>query len=55
MSRRGAGKGGMQSAGVHPSIWCPKCGKRAARYEPGRGWMHFTKAGCVWHREEERS
>ncbi len=52
MRRRTGAKGGMQSTGAHPSIWCKKCGKPAARYEPGRGWMHFTKARCVWHKEE---
>lgn len=48
----GAGQGGMQSAGVHPSIYCPVCGKPAVRYEPGWGWMHFTKKGSVWHKEK---
>jgi len=42
----------MQSAGVHPSIYCPVCRKPAARYEPGVGWMHFTKTGSVWHKEK---
>lgn len=28
------------------------CKKPAARYEPGRGWMHFTKTGSVWHKEK---
>ena len=53
MSRRsGNSRGGMQSAGVHPSIYCPVCRKPAARYEPGVGWMHFTKTGSVWHKEK---
>lgn len=55
MSRRGGSRGGMQCAGVHPSIYCGKCGKPAARYEPGKGWMHFAKKGVVWHKEEEGS
>ena len=43
MSRRsGNSRGGMQSAGVHPSIHCQVCEKPAARYEPRVGWMHFT-------------
>lgn len=50
MSRRGNSRGGMQCAGVHPSIYCGKYGKPAARYEPGKGWMHFTKKGVVWHK-----
>ena len=31
---------------------CPVCGKPAARYEPGVGWMHFTKIGSIWHKEK---
>ena len=45
-------KGGMQSAGVHYSILCPKCGKPAARAEFGATkdrYLHFTRAGSVWH------
>jgi hypothetical protein len=53
MSRRsGNSRGGMQSAGVHPSIYCQVCEKPAARYEPRVGWMHFTKTGSVWHKEK---
>lgn len=46
------GKGGMQTAGLHCSIICPKCGKPAARMEETqdrRRYMHFTKRGSVWH------
>ena len=45
-------KGGMQSAGVHYSILCPKCGKPAARAELGvtkTRDLHFTRKGSVWH------
>lgn len=47
-----AGKGGMQSAGVHYSIFCPKCGKPSARAEEtvkGIRYLHFTRKGSVWH------
>jgi len=49
-------KGGMQTAGTHPSIYCPKCGKPAARKELKDGrweYMHFTKKSVVWHKEPE--
>lgn len=49
MRRSGFSKGGMQSANTHCSIFCEKCGKAAARYEPEKGWMHFTKYGSIWH------
>lgn len=45
-------KGGMQTSGLHYSIYCPKCGKPAARKETGKGterYLHFTKKGAVWH------
>lgn len=50
MRRSGCSKGGMQSNAAHYSIFCEKCGKVAARYEPEKGWMHFTKHGCIWHK-----
>jgi hypothetical protein len=46
------GKGGMQTAGLHYSICCPKCGKPAARKEEtaySARYLHFTKRGSVWH------
>lgn len=46
------GKGGMQTAGLHYSICCPKCGKSAARAEEtgnGMRYLHFTRKGSVWH------
>lgn len=46
------GKGGMQTAGVHYGIYCPKCGKPAARVEGmvgGIRYLHFTWKGSVWH------
>jgi len=45
-------KGGMQSVALHYSIYCPKCGKPAARMEENgieRRYLHFTKKGSVWH------
>jgi len=45
-------KGGMQTAGLHYSIYCPKCGKPAAVKEEHTDetrYMHFTKKGSVWH------
>lgn len=50
MSR--SGKGGMQSAGLHYDLYCPKCGKPAARREETVNsvrYLHFTKKGSVWH------
>lgn len=50
---RNPGRGGMQSSGTHYSIYCPKCGKPAARMETREGgdtaYMHFTRKGTVWH------
>ena len=46
------GRGGMQSSRQNYAIYCPKCGRPAARKEEtGRGfrYLHFTKKGCVWH------
>lgn len=50
MSR--GGKGGMQASALHYSLYCPKCGKPAARVEYGAGedkYLHFTRKGSVWH------
>lgn len=55
MSR--SGKGGMQTAGLHYSIICPKCGRPAARVEPGEEksrYLHFTRKGSVWHEVARR-
>ena len=44
--------GGMQTAAANPSIYCPKCGKPAARKVIGlnfEDYLHFTKKGYVWH------
>lgn len=52
MDMRSIGKGGMQTGGANYSIYCPKCGKPAARKEPtenGVKYMHFTKNGSIWH------
>lgn len=48
------GKGGMQTARADYSIYCPKCGKPAARqdidYEKGIfRYLHFTNSGYKWH------
>lgn len=46
------GKGGLQSAGLRYSIYCPKWGKPAARREEtveGNRYLHFTKKGSIWH------
>ena len=48
--------GGMQTAGLHYSIICPKCGKSAARKDYNKfheKYLHFTKNGAVWHEVEE--
>ncbi len=45
-------KGGMQTCGLNYSIYCPKCGKPAARKEvigSAERYLHFTKRGSVWH------
>ena len=45
-------KGGMQTVGLHYDIYCPKCGKPAARVEcDGKKarYLHFTRKGSVWH------
>ena len=50
---RNNGRGGMQTGGLHYSLYCPKCGKPAARVErtpDGDRYMHFTKKGAVWHK-----
>jgi len=50
-----ASKGGMQSVGLNHSIYCPQCGKPAARKEirsSVEAYMHFTKKGTVWHKAE---
>ena len=49
---RNPGAGGMQSAGAKYEIYCPKCGKPAARmtdrgYE--KEYLHFTRKGTVLH------
>lgn len=52
-----AGKGGMQTSGLHYSIYCPKCGKPAARMEETAGgvrYLHFTRKGSVWHEAAQR-
>lgn len=49
---RNSGKGGMRTSGTHCSIYCPKCGKPAARTETQGEcvfYLHFTKAGSIWH------
>jgi hypothetical protein len=49
---RNNGKGGMRTSGNNYSIWCPKCGKPAARMDitpNGNTYMHFTKKGVVYH------
>lgn len=49
---RSSGKGGMQTGATHPSLYCPKCGKPAARMEWDgivTRYLHFTKKGSVWH------
>lgn len=49
---RNSGKGGMRTNGAGYSIYCPKCGKPAARMEHGENqtrYLHFTKNGSVWH------
>ena len=49
---RGGGKGGMQAAGLNYSIYCPKCGRPAAKVECEAEkikYLHFTKKGSVWH------
>ena len=46
------GKGGMQTAGLHYDLYCPKCGKPAARVEQtadGARYLHFTRKSSVWH------
>jgi endogenous inhibitor of DNA gyrase (YacG/DUF329 family) len=48
---RNSGKGGMQTNSAHYSIYCPVCGKPAARKDGDR-YMHFTKKGCVWHEQK---
>lgn len=53
---RNSGKGGMQSGSVKYSIYCPKCGKPAARKEQSgtqTRYLHFTKSGSVWHSVSE--
>lgn len=45
-------KGGMQTSGLNYSIYCPKCGKPAARMDVIDGeerYLHYTKNGSVWH------
>jgi hypothetical protein len=51
---RNGSKGGMQTASTNakPFMYCPKCGKLAARIDIIDGirkYMHFTKKGTVWH------
>lgn len=55
--RSGTSKGGMQSASVGYDIYCPKCGKPAARveYDFSKGiakYLHFTKKGSKWHESQ---
>lgn len=50
-----SGKGGMQTSGLQYSIYCPKCGKPAARVERDgtkARYLHFTRKGRVWHETE---
>lgn len=46
-------KGGMQTSACRFAIYCPKCGKPAARIEftdyGDAAFLHYTKAGSVWH------
>ncbi len=47
-------KSGTMFAGIHPSIYCPRCGKPAARmeYDPKTDmaqYLHFTKKRSKWH------
>lgn len=49
---RNNGCGGMQTNAAHYSIYCPKCGKPAARKEQigdETRYLHFTKNGTLWH------
>lgn len=49
---RSSVKGGMQTGAAHPSLYCPKCGRPAARMERAGNttrYLHFTKQGSVWH------
>lgn len=55
---RHSGKGGMQTGGANYAIYCPVCGKPAARKEPtetGYRYLHFTKKGSVWHVQEAQA
>ena len=49
---RNSGTGGMQTAGAQYSLYCPICGKPAARKEitgENTRYMHYTKKGTTWH------
>ena len=49
---RAMNKGGMQTVGLHHSIYCEKCGKPTARkdeYPAETRYLHFTKKGSLWH------
>lgn len=46
---RNNGRGGMQTSAAAYAIYCPKCGKPAARREGDNRYMHYTKKGVVWH------